>query len=82
MTHVIRTRALSEHVNPNTIDASRLSELFDARKNQTTTPELVQRLSKRYNSPSIGRENTILLHDGDRRLYREAIWVDATKAST
>lgn len=72
-----------ENVDINTIDSFRLSQLFDARKvaKSTTTTEghLVERLATRYNSPSIGREFTIALPDGDRRLYREAIWVGATK---
>jgi hypothetical protein len=85
-THVIPSRAPSDHHL--TIDSFRLSQLFDAHKNTNTTvtftldeDKLVQRLATRYNSPSIGRENTIVLQDGDRRLYREAIWVDAATRS-
>jgi hypothetical protein len=88
MTHVIRTRAASETapVTTTTIDSAGLTELFDARKrgglsyvqNQTTgfDPKLVERLAKRYNSPSIGRENSLTLADGETRTYREAVWTD------
>lgn len=47
---------------------------------QTSTsgfdPKLVERLAQRYNSPSIGRENTLTMADGEKRKYMEAIWAD------
>jgi hypothetical protein len=83
MTHVIRTRNLSESPSTTTIDAHGLSQLFDLHKN---TPQLtdkfkidstlVEQLMTRYNSVSIGRETTRILADGEQRTYREAIWVD------
>jgi hypothetical protein len=91
MTHVVRTRALSETDTPqsNTIDAFGLSDLLDQRKQATDPskldqlakqyrldPLLVERLAKKYNSPSVGRTNTVQLQDGEQRTYREAVWID------
>jgi hypothetical protein len=90
MTHVIRTRNMSESQStPTSIDAHTLFELFKLRKG-ATSPQLsakmagqfkidatlVEQLATRYNSPSIGREMTRLMADGEQRTYREAIWVD------
>lgn len=89
MTHVIRTRNLSESQSAGTMDAYSLSQLFDLRKGSTSPqmsaqmadqfkidPTLVEQLTSRYNSPSIARETTRILADGEQRTYREAIWVD------
>lgn len=95
MTHVIRTRALSESDDPsvfngNSIDAFGLSELLDARRDskkaQTTQmltqrykldTNLIERLAKRYNTPSVAREYNVNLSDGDMRTYREAAWISS-----
>ena len=71
------------------IEAYNLSQLFDLRKGSSSPPmsaqiavpfkidsTLVERLASRYNSPSIGREVTRTLADGEQRTYREAIWVN------
>lgn len=89
MTHVIRTRALSEseeQPQTSTIDAYGLSELFDARKDKKNTQMLSQRykldtkvlerLAKRYNTPSVASEYTINLPDGDMRTYKQAVWLE------
>lgn len=91
MTHVVRTRALSETDTPssNTIDAFGLSDLLDQRKHapnaQTAEqlakqyrldPLLVERLAAKYNSPSVARQNTVQMQDGEQRTYREAVWID------
>jgi hypothetical protein len=87
MTHVARTRNTSESAVG--IDAYTLSQLFELRKG-SSSPQmsvqladqfkidstLVERLANRYNSPSIGRETTRTIADGEQRTYREAIWVD------
>jgi hypothetical protein len=90
MTHVIRTRNLSESQStPTSIDPHSLFQLFELRKGaaspQISTkmadqfkidPTLVEQLASTYNSPSIGREMTRLIADGEQRIYREAIWVN------
>lgn len=91
MTHVIRTRAASEiaPITNTSIDAISLSELFDARKRGELSygksgtsifdPKLLERLASRYNSPSVGRENTLTLPDGEQRTYKEAIWIESSR---
>lgn len=91
MTHVVRTRALSETDSPNgsTIDAFGLSEILDARKDPKKAQaaqmlsqrykldtKVIERLAKRYNTPSIAREYDVNLPGGDMRTYKEAVWLE------
>ncbi len=89
MTHIVRTRAQSESATglANKLDAYGLAQLLDLAKDGHSTstltkqlqidPQIVKRLAQRYNSPSIGRTNEITLKDGEIRVYKEAVWVDA-----
>ncbi|KAG8822955.1 hypothetical protein FRC19_004910 [Serendipita sp. 401] len=93
MTHLVRMQELSESASTTSgksTDAYSLSQLLEERKYARTVedanqlakkynldPELVQRLSKIVNTPTLGRETTLNMKDGERRTYKEALWVDS-----
>ncbi|KAG8796061.1 hypothetical protein FRC17_008040 [Serendipita sp. 399] len=92
MTHLVRMQELSESASTTdgkSIDANSLWQLLEEHKHTRTIedanklakrykidPELVQRLSKIVNTPTLGREIVLPTKDGESRTFKEALWVD------